>query len=219
MKKLLVFDLNGTLSDDGGAQLIAVNAVLEALNQKEISLERLRETMSIPPSNLYITNGCNSSELEVRGDELGKLFFSVFNRELLEVVAIKNAVKVLNWLKEKEIPFVILTNYPRKGNEKFLCEFFERLGFGDFFNSLLAISGNEKYGDCPKLKLLNYYLESHPEHEEIVMIGDGLEEIEIAEILKGVSIAFTSGYYSRKRLESAGADYVIDDLIQIKNII
>ncbi|MBU6389618.1 HAD hydrolase-like protein [Patescibacteria group bacterium] len=54
---------------------------------------------------------------------------------------------------------------------------------------------------------------------EVLIVGDSMEEIEIAHSTGSVSVAITNGYYSTRRLKAVNPDYLIDNLIQLEDII
>lgn len=219
-KTLVVFDLNGTLSNDVDAQLKAVNAVLRYLAKDEINLERLRETMAIPPIKFYLANGCTLEELKVHEDKISEIFFKVYNENLLRAKLFKGAIKVLESLKKEKISFIILTNYPLEGNESFIYSFFMNLGLGYYIENLIAISKSEdSFNGSLKVGILKEYLGTSKKFGRVVMIGDGIEEIEIAKELNGGSISLTTGYYSRKKIEEANPNFIINDLEEILDFV
>jgi len=95
----------------------------------------------------------------------------------------------------------------------------------DVLNSRMGKSDIQKYikklvGWSP-----DYTKRLHFEHlskvkERVVYVGDAIEDMKMAKNfgMVGVGIVREGGWFSRKELEEAGADYVIDDLRKLKDI-
>jgi len=68
-------------------------------------------------------------------------------------------------------------------------------------------------------KLKDYLKTNNVKPSEILVVGDTVEEIEIARELGAISVAITNGYNSTKRLKSKKPDYLLNDLRKIEGII
>lgn len=68
-------------------------------------------------------------------------------------------------------------------------------------------------------KLRNYMQDNKLSKEEVLIVGDSLEEIEIGKELGIRTVAVTDGFCSTKRLKAAKPDYLINSLKEIVKIV
>ncbi|MFA6549934.1 MAG: HAD family hydrolase, partial [Candidatus Gracilibacteria bacterium] len=69
MKKLIVFDWNGTLLSDTQACMEADNHVLKAFGGKSVDLKTYRDTIVIPAIDFCVQHGCNRKEIQQKSQK------------------------------------------------------------------------------------------------------------------------------------------------------
>lgn len=216
-KKLFVFDWNGTLLADTRPSWRAGNDCLEFYGAKHISLQRHRETFTFPIIPFYELNGVSEAEVLERRDEGNKVFQSAYAAYAKNCRLRHGARTLLEHLGSVGAESIILSNYR---TDK-INEHLERLKIAQHFTHVSAhdCDGTTILQSTTKVLRLKTYMEQHghdPAHT--VIIGDTMEEPEIARELGLTSIGITDGYISRKRLMAARPDHLVDRLDTIKTL-
>lgn len=97
----------------------------------------------------------------------------------------------------------------------------KRLGLEHYFKYVSAhdCGGTTILQSTTKvLRLKSYMEESGHAPQDTVIIGDTMEEPEIARALGLTSVGITDGYISRKRLAEAKPDHIVHRLDEIKGL-
>ncbi len=213
-KKLVVFDIDGTLIDSGGAGMAALNAAMEELTgvsdgfndihcAGKTDLQIVREA--------YVKCGLSLSQ-----DIVGE-FFELYVAHLVRTVALKKgSLKpgvnelLLSLVEEPDMHLGLLTGNVQKGarlklEPYFLNDFFPLGAFGDDSedrNLLLPIA----------VRRLSETVSIEVSWSDCVVIGDTPRDVTCAHVHGSRSIAVATGPYSVEDLEEAGADLVVRDL-------
>jgi len=215
MIQLAVFDWNGTLLSDVEAMMRGVENELAVFNLPPISLSQYRETYDIPLTNFYAHYGITSADIKAKSAQMSTAFHSIYEPLAAHARTRAGTRHMLDYLHSKNIKRAILSNHTIEGIYMQL----ERLKLTHHFETVLAndnIAGAHLKG---KLNNLKYYLkDSKFEPDEVIIVGDTIEEIEIGKHLSIKTVALTGGYNSTDRLKRANPDFIInrlDDLIEI----
>ncbi len=210
--KLILFDIDGTLIDSGGAGVRSLNLAFE----KVFSIENAFKDISMAgKTDSQIIKECLQKHgLSPNGD-----FEAIIEAYLYhlrkEINNDRKHVKpgiydILNNLGQmKNIATGLLTGNIEKGAriklEPFrLNEFFPSGAFGSDHedrNQLLPIAV-ERFTKLYKTSI---------DIEECMVIGDTPRDVECAHIYGAISIGVATGPYSFEELVKAGADYVVKD--------
>lgn len=217
MIKLVAFDWNGTILADTVACLKADDAALIALGHKPVSLKKFQETFEIPVLKFYERVGIDIDQPLENFERTEKIFHQVYDKYSARTRTRAGARSLLKWLKSRKIESVIFSNHI----ENHIFKHLKRLKIEKYFDKVIA---NSRMGDAlikkEKGEKLKIYLANRGiDPKEILIVGDTIEEIEIARELGGISVALTDGYNSTARLKAAKPDYLLNDLRQIEGII
>ncbi len=217
MIKLVGFDWNGTILSDTVACLVADDAALIALGYKPISLKKFRETFEIPLVNFYNKIGVDPKIPKAKFEKSETIFHQTYEARAANSRTRAGSRDLLKWLKARKIPSVIFSNHIDYQIVKHL----KRLKIENYFDTVL---GNAKTSEVlfkrsKGDKLKDYLSSRRIKPNEILIVGDTVEEIEIARELGAISVAITNGYNSTKRLKSNKPDYLLNDLRKIEGII
>lgn len=216
--KLAIFDWNGTLIDDSFAHLAGSNATFRAAGVPEITLERYRDTMDFPLVHFYARNGLDTDTYLQKTDELNAAFMGVYHEEQKKAPLRRHAMDVLNALLDKNITLMILSNHIQEHLEYQLAERHVHAKFKH-------ICGNQNFTSreltrTNKMGRLQQVMEEFGyQAEEAFIIGDSLEEPDIAHHLGMTSISVTWGCFSRTRLSASPTHFIIDDLTELHDIV
>jgi phosphoglycolate phosphatase len=217
MKKLIVFDFNGTLLSDTRACMDADNRVLETFGGKAVDLKTYRDTIIIPGINFYIQHGCRRARLELKSREVGQVLHTFYETRAAKCRTRRGAKKLLEWLQKNGIGSVILSNHTIAGINRQL----KRLGLDHLITEVLAnpAPGMTLKSRSKKEKLIDYLATHNCNPKDALIIGDSPEETEIGKELGIGTVAITDGYYATSRLKKAKPDYLVHNLAEFQRIV
>lgn len=210
-KKLLVFDLDGTLID---SKLDIANSVNEALVYCDLP------KLPIPQITAYIGNGVphlirsalGENETEQNYENAVSRFRSYYYEHLLDQTVLYPAVKK-TLKKLGDYSKVLFTNKPGDYSLKIL----EGLGISSFF--LEVIGSDSKFPKKPNPAGLIHLIEKHSSTTDTsLIIGDSSLDIQTGKSAGVETCAVSYGFVSRSELIKFKPDYLIDrfsDLLKI----
>ena len=207
-KKIIFFDWNGTFIDDEAATVEAFRAVLRGVNDEryKLSLEELTELhadiFEIPLSKMY--DKINLSEEQKQLSNEGDFWAKSYNKTIPQIKTHVGIDESLEILKKYEINFGILSNHTIENIKNKLQEF----GFPNI--PILANRCSSEAHDTGKLHRMEAYQKQNPETEILAIVGDSVEEVEIAKSIAAKSIALSNGWIRADRIEPSNPDYLID---------
>jgi phosphoglycolate phosphatase len=219
MIKLVAFDWNGTILDDIEPGTKAESAVRVHYGFKETNIDEIREHFIIPIKQFWVNAGLGPEFFDTHADEIEKIYMEHYepgeNTSPLRV----GTKELLDWLAKENIESIIFSNHIIPHIE----EQTKRLGVYSYFKKILARPVKSDTTHLKKLfkdQLLNEYVSNNEFlPEEIIVIGDTIEEIEIGQKFGYKAVAVTEGWQSKERLQKAAPDYLINNLIELKEII
>ncbi len=217
-KYLAVFDWNCTLIDDFAANLAGMNAVLKLFDRAPITAEKYREVFTFPILHSYVTLGIGADEFLSRHEEAAQVFFETCSRESLKVGLKPGALELLQWLNERNVHCMLLSNHL----DEVIRIDLKRLQITDFFDH---ISGVMQYdasfiSKTNKQDRLSAHMTEHGfDPARAFIIGDSHEEPEIGHNIGLKTFSITGGLLNNERLEACNPDYIVDDLHAVQSIL
>ncbi|MBX2835122.1 MAG: HAD hydrolase-like protein [Micavibrio sp.] len=210
-RKLFVFDWNGTLLSDTVQSWKASNICLEFYGGKPISMLKFRNTFNFPVMKFYEDNGVSAETVLARKDEGNQVFQSSYERLAATARTRSGARKLLEHLNEQGYSCMILSNYITPKIEAHLA----RLKLRHYFMDVNAhdCDGTTILQSTTKVLRLREWMDLHgfePAHTSI--IGDSMEEPEIARALGIRSFGITDGGITLSRLKAAKPDVIVHSL-------
>ena len=217
MKKLVVFDWNGTLLSDTRACMDADNHILKVFGGRPVDLKTYRDTIIIPAINFYVAHGCNREELTNNSQRLGEVFHAFYEPRAAKCRSRKGARELLEWLSSNNIRAIILSNHTTKGIDFQI----KRLGVKKHISEVVANSGlDSSMKGRNKKEKLEHYLSQHDVNPfDVLIVGDSMEEVEIGRSLGLTTVAISEGYYSVARIKKSNPDFLIHNLMQLTDIL
>ena len=213
MKKYILFDLDGTITDP---MLGITKSVKYALNKFDIEVENLNDLCKFigPPLKDSFMNfyGFNEEDA-LKAITFYREYFSVTG--LYENVVYENFEDILIALKEQNKSLIIATSKPTVFAEKIL-EHFNLKKYFDFIAGSNLDNTRTKKAD-----VISYALEQQglTETSEIIMIGDREHDVIGAKALGIESIGVLHGYGSYEELSNSGANYIVKDVKELKSLL
>lgn len=219
--KFVLFDIDGTLLDSGGAGTKAMNAAF----QEMFSIaDAFRSVSMAGKTDLQIFNeGLEANNISV-SDDLIPRFFRTYMAHLKSGInrsnghvktGVRAALQKLH--QEKDIVLGLLTgNYEEGANIKLsffgLASYFSIGAFGNdnHDRNLLLPIAVEKLHKKNNIRI---------DFRDCIVIGDTPRDIDCSKPYGAFSIAVATGPYSFEALSDAGADLVLHDLSDTERLI
>ncbi len=204
--QVLLFDLDGTLTDPGKG---ITNSVAYALDKFGITvLDRRALYTFIGPPLLDSFQKYYEFTLEQAEDAVAKYREYYRDRGIFECTVYDGIPKLLAELKQAGKRLVVATSKP----EEFAIRVLEHFGLARYFDCVAGATMDASRGT--KSQVIAYALEREKisDTSQVVMIGDREYDILGAKAfgMDGIGVSF--GYGSREELEQAGAIAVVDDV-------
>jgi len=215
-KKVLLFDLDGTLVDSAPDLALAVNDMLTQLGRNIFSAELIRSWVGNGAQTLV--KRALSGKIEI--DEL--IDPEVFNKALavflesyeknlcVETVTYANVLETLQDLGSKDFRLALVTNKPFDFIEPLLIG----LGLSNIFEFCLGGDSLSKKKPDP-MPLLHVCESLQVDVSECVMIGDSKNDILAAKAAGMQSIGVSYGYNYGEAISAYEPETVVDDMYEI----
>lgn len=202
---IVLFDLDGTLTDSGPGIMNGVQYALKKLGREEAGEEQLRSFVG-PPLQRRFQDFCGISEEESRRA------VAVYREYYGETGIFENALyegipELLRELKARELTVCMATSKPEYYARQ-IAEYFQILEYFDFIGGSLMDGRRTK-----KSEVIDYVLRQCgvEEKDRVLMIGDREHDIlgaGQAGVLHTMGVLY--GYGSREELEQAGAEIIVE---------
>ncbi len=216
--KLAVFDWNGTLMDDTLANLAGANATFRAAGVPEISQEQYRETMDFPVIHAYTRNGIHPDDYLEKFELYGQVFLDAYKEAAKAMSLRRGAVELLDKLLDKGVTTMVLSNYVQHELEAQMASYHVHHKFKHICGNI-AFNRQEHTRTTKLGRLEKVIAENGYDPKDAFIIGDSLEEPDIAKALGMTAISVTWGCFSPERLRGSPTDYVIDELAELDKIL
>lgn len=205
--KTVIWDFNGTLFDDMGVSIDAMNIVLSRRSLPPINgLEDFQEVFGFPVRDYYSRIGLDFSKepYEVPADE----WIELYGEKMNDAHIMRDAEIVLSALQKKGVRQIVLSA-SEKGR---LIENLTHLGIISYFDEILGMDNAYAKG---KAEIAAEFAARDKEGIfPAMLIGDTDHDYQCALSIGCDCILYSGGFMSRRRLEKLGAP-VIDSLTEI----
>lgn len=219
MFEYILFDLDGTLTDPKIGITSSVQYALRAFGIDEPNLDRLEPFIGPPLADSFMEfygftpEQANQAIAKYRERFDGQ---GIYENELYEgidkmLIALKENKKILAIASSKPTPLVLR-----------VLEYFDIKQYFDY------IVGSEFDGRRSKKEevvaqalqlMLPASFDSRKKKECVAMVGDRKFDIQGAKAFGLTSIGVSFGYASEGELEASGADYIVDTVSELKELL
>ncbi|HAX92055.1 MAG TPA: hypothetical protein DCY07_07605 [Rhodospirillaceae bacterium] len=213
----VVFDWNGTLLADTQLCLDSANKVIVTFGATPATLSQYRKAYEMPLKHLYQRLGCDEVELAERPQEVFALWSKHYDAHVHKTRLRRGAKGLLNAIKGKGHRAAILSNH----TVEIITAQAQRLSVDHFFDDVLANQNHEIHSimhKADKGSRLKHYVDRHGIRKALV-IGDSVEEIEIAHVYGFLGVGLAGGFTSAARLRAAKPDFMINSLTEMPEIV
>lgn len=207
--KLIFFDYDGTIADTIPGIVSAVNAMLQKLG---LSQRESGEIISfIGNGQKYLIEASVGSKKEITYDDAYAVFDEYYKNHLDDQLKLYPGVKEgLEYFKDTVK--IIISNK----NTVYIEAGLEMLGIDAYFKDVLGGDLTEQRKPSPDslYKLLKKYNVSP---QNAVIVGDMDIDIKTGKNAGIITCGVTYGLGSQESLQRAGADYIVDSIIELIN--
>lgn len=213
MKKYILFDLDGTLTDPMLGITKSVKYALDKFNIHVNSLEELCKFIG-PPLKDSFMEFYNFNEEEA---EKGVIFYRerYSTKGIYENVVYEDIEKLLKELKKNDKTIIIATSKPTV----FAKEIVDYFNLGKYFD---FICGSNLDGTrSKKVEVIEYALKiaGVKDRSEAIMVGDRKHDIIGAKLAKLESVGVLYGYGSFEELKENGSDYIVETVNNLESLL
>ena len=200
MKKLVIFDLDGTLIDSVPDIYDCINVMLEKFGYEKRDIEDVKQMIGNGAKNLVIRAiGKKVSEESIT--ESLKYYNDIYTSSGSPKTKLFDGIEqTLKILKSRGYLLGIVTNKPQMTTDEINKTYLKNLGFD------MVIGQRTGLRMKPDPQAVNLMIEKlNVNKENVYFIGDGETDVQVA-LNAGVNgVAVLWGYRTKTQLESAGA--------------
>lgn len=205
----VVFDVDGTMFDTASLIYDAYCHIAELYGYKQPTRDEVAREMGKPIPEILeaLFPGADVAAMVETNTEFVMKRASV-------VAAFEGLEHTLKELDSRNLTLGILTS----GNKK-IEEILEHYGMTHMFASVIhaeLVSNHKPHPEGLELAAAQMGIDV----SELVMVGDMMQDIEVAKNAGALaSVGVTHGFSTRQTLEELGADYVIDSLPELVEVV
>jgi phosphoglycolate phosphatase len=215
-KKLIIFDLDGTLIDSGPDLALSINYMLKKLDKEPFEQDLIHQWVGNGASTLVKRALSGSKDIDsfVEDDKFKnalEIFLDYYAKNLcVETVMYANVEKTLGELKSLGFKMAIVTNKPYD----FVGPILKELGIDMYFEYYVG-------GDSLKLKkpnsapLLHVCKNLSLHVEQSLMVGDSKNDILAAKAANMECVGVSYGYNYGENIAKYEPDFVVDNIYEI----
>lgn len=216
MKKYLLFDLDGTLTDPGTGITACVRYALQSFGIEETDQAKLEQFIGPPLQDSFMDfYGFDAGQAQAAVEKYRERFqdTGIFENEVYEGIP-----KMLHTLQSKGFFLAVASSKPQVFVERILDHF-------DLHKYFKVVVGSELDGtrsnkDEVVQEALNRLFAYKPiQKGQVYMIGDRKFDVEGAKALGVESVGVTYGYGSMEELKAAKADYIVRSVEELEKFL
>ena len=219
-KKVIIFDLDGTLINSAPDLALAVNHMLEQLDRSTFSDDNIHGwvgngALTLVKRALSGERIVDESLDEVFVEKALKVFLDYYAKNLCnDTVPYPHVVSTLHTLKDKGYILSIVTNKPFD----FVSPILEGLGMNSIFTYILGGDSLSEKKPHP-MPLLNVCEHFNLSVEDSVMVGDSKNDILAANTCNMNSIGVTYGYNYGEDIGVYKPDIIINNFAELLEVL
>lgn len=210
MKKTVLFDLDGTLTDSGEGIINCAIQALEHFGLPIPSREEMRVFVGPPLHETFQRFGVPADKTE----EAIRVYRSRYiPTGMFENTPYPGIKELLETLKKENYTLYVATSKP----EEMSVTILERFGLAPYFDRICGASIDSSRST--KDAVIAYLLEQSGAKEDMVMVGDTKYDVLGAKAHGIPAIGVSWGYGSADEMEEAGAIGIADTMEQLLELI
>jgi len=205
--KHIIWDWNGTLLDDRWLCVESINKSLLKRNLPLIDEEKYLDIFCFPVENYYKKLGFDFEKepFTVSGSEFIANYNARFNEPELHL----GVVQLLNYVESAGLTQSILS----AGKQEYVNDWITHHHLKKYFIKIMGIDNHYASGKTVIGK--NWVLEMEYDLEEVLMVGDTIHDLEVANAMGIKCVLIAQGHTNYSRLQKTGAP-VFNDLFEFR---
>lgn len=212
MKKLCIFDLDGTLLNTLDSIAYYVNDTMKHFGLPVIETEKIRTFVGNGAKNL-ISRSLRYNGSELDAEKVLSVYIEKYNSDALYLVKPYDGIReLLSKLHENGVTLAVLSNKPHSSTSIMIDEIFGK----DLFSVVRGPYNNEKVKPDPAVA--NEIAKGF-EKENCFFIGDSDVDIKTGRNALMHTIGVTWGFRDRGVLQNAGAEKIVSKAADIADIV
>lgn len=213
-KRLIIFDFDGTLGDTRNIIVTTMQATIEALQLPRRSDEECASKIGLPLNACFeaLYPDLPADDIQHCADTYRKIFFEKASNLMPQ--AFPGVTETLRQLKERGLTLTIASSRSHRS----LVELTRNLGIADCISYLLGADDVTMAKPAPEA-VLNTLSAMGFSASETLVVGDMNVDVLMGARAGAETCGVTYGNGTRKELEDAGADYIIDSIDQLADMI
>lgn len=212
--KYILFDLDGTLTEPKEGITKCVQYALRDFGIEENDLDKLVPFIGPPLTDSFMNFYGMTEEQAAHAVDVYRERFGTVG--LFENAVIEGIPKLLDQLRADGRLLAVATSKP----EPYARQILEKFELSDKFDCIVGGSMDESR--CAKTDVIaevKRRMSLEGKENEILMVGDRLHDIEGAKKQKIDSVGVYFGYAKENELEMAGADYIINTVEELGELL
>lgn len=214
-KKLIIFDVDGTVWDSEKDVFLAFNYTLGKKAGFEITKEQFKKLAGMPLGTMFEKVLQNSNKKQVIEFEKEYKKYYIDEEHYIDATTLFKGVKeTLDKFNNEGFYMAVASSKPKRILDKMVAKF-NLKGFE-------YVLGTEEsnFEHKPNPEIVNYIMEKlKVAKEDAVIVGDSKSDILTGKNAGIDTIAVTYGYDKRENLENAKPTYIIDEFAKLQDII
>ncbi len=212
MKKLCIFDLDGTLLNTLDSIAYYVNDTMKHFGLPVIETEKIRTFVGNGAKNL-ISRSLRYNGSELDAEKVLSVYIEKYNSDALYLVKPYDGIReLLSKLRENGVTLSVLSNKPHSSTSIMIDKIFGK----DLFSVVRGPYNNEKVKPDPAVA--NEIAKGF-EKENCFFIGDSDVDIETGKNALMHTVGVTWGFRDRDVLQNAGAEKIVSKAADIADIV
>jgi phosphoglycolate phosphatase len=205
---LLIFDLDGTLVNTLDDITASVNYTLNRLGRPPLSTKVVREYVG---DGIEVLMMRSLSDAKVRLADAVALYRDHHRQNLAVHSSLYPAVReTLEFFSS--IPKVVISNKTME----FIRPLLDDLGIGQYFSMIIGADFGLPLKPAPD-SVQWTLTEFKVPKDQTLIVGDGTTDIRAGKAAGVMTCSVTYGFRAESELRKAGPDYIIHDLVQLKD--
>ena len=210
LKRAILFDLDGTLTDSGEGIINCAQLALRHFGINADDREALRCFVGPPLRESFPQFGVPAERVEEAVTVFRSRYLTVGKFENFPYPGIR---ALLEDLKAAGMELYVATSKP----ESTAVEILTKFELADYFTRVCG--ANMESGRDTKDAVIAYLLENLPQDAVPVMVGDTVFDVEGAKVHGIPTIGVTWGYGDAQEMEKAGAVALVDSPAALKTLL
>lgn len=205
--KHIIWDWNGTLLDDCWLCVESINKLLLKRGLPLIDKEKYLDIFCFPVEDYYIKLGFDFEKepFTVSGSEFIANYNDQFHKPELHL----GVVQLLDYVESTGLTQSILS----AGKQEYVNDWITHHHLKKYFIKILGIDNHYASGKTDIGK--NWVLEMEYSPEEVLMVGDTIHDLEVANSMGIKCVLIAQGHTNYSRLQETGAP-VFNDLFEFR---